>query len=277
MAFRRKRFPTRSRKRVLPARLAARKKYTWLTVLNTHCEAILQTEEAEACGTIAVYEVLSNLRLQTGMFDRARVVRILGRLSFMPTLDYAGMDALQVYSAQSTIGFASRLGLRLGEVSTQSPFPAEMHQLRNDYDLSEGRWIKTWSHYWWPSSQAQLTSTLGTNLVYMPVAQCEVTATPGVSNTFAEGTGTITIETDCDVECFTCEQPPQNTISGYTAVAGALRPWDVPIDIKLSKYMRENQIMYLTHEWASQDVFLTGLTGRGIMALMGDLRILVEI
>jgi len=235
------------------------------------------------CTDKAGIELLGNLTLQGSFSDRAVVRRVLGDLWFVPRMGTitspADIETWMVWLNQAE----EFLGLRIGEVNSQTPNGAPLFDIWNPAyeDLSEGQWKKTWQRF---LDGNGVSLGLGINGdisidLNMPASDVHTTGStiPGAKScsTLASGSGSICIDTSID-----CEACPQGFTAGainWSSSSSRFPPaWHVHLDVKKRLSLRENQVLYLVYNLRHYDQGSTLPANDSFTAIYGNVRCLVE-
>jgi len=233
----------------------ARKRRTWIQMNIDPCEPIELdhcVNNDGCCTNKAGLELVGQTTLQDKFSDRCSVRRILGDLWFQPRLGTVTGVADIVPWLQYLSEVQEFLGLRVGEVNSQSA-TAPLYDIWDPAfdDLSEGQWKKTWQRY------NELANVFGSGAnnalsfdLNLPASDVHTTGStiPGAKScsTLASGSGSICIDTSID--CETCPQGIDANAITYTyAQASSPRAWHVHIDFKRRIPLRENQVLYLVY------------------------------
>lgn len=217
------------------------------------------------------FVLCNNSILQSTFSDRARVVRIVGDLWFIPLWfgtspdDTCQNQFLAAFSffCQAFAGLRRYEKNHAGEVLKVDP-------LGNDDDYSEAQWMKTWQHIWQPRPTLHYTPTHTTKSCAAYV--CPDVHTSGIlDNDFVNGTGTINIETDCGDPATQECTATQDDLCDYTTNYPAA--WHLHLDIKKRISLREDQ------ELALETSFIYGDTVSlvdPVVQVIGGVKVLLE-
>jgi len=241
MAFRKK-FKT-SRFRTFPRGKLARVRRTWHPAYNVNwCDAVGFTPqwcvEGNAPTTNLQWLILDQPTLASQFSDRAKVTRIIGDLWLFNYFN----DPPPASEFPTAMSYANTYqwfaGLRRQEVNNNGTF-LPLTPLENDFDFSEGKWLKTWRGL--KQVQTSFGFLNGNDFTWQAPVQCIDTHTDGVTdNILTDGSGTINIVTDCMTPtCFEC---PQTGMSfNGVSYENLYRPLHVRILYKGKVSLRENQ------------------------------------
>lgn len=275
MTFRRssRRFSRRRFRRF--GRPVARLRRTWVTSLvPTVCQPL--EVALQPCGELsnssaqARFILLNNTLLEDKFSDRARVARIVGDLLFAPTWD----DTVDPTCVGNFVGAISAYGQAFMALrrydKNAAGFALSLDPLGSDVDYSEGQWLKTWQHFWTPQVSVEITPTQ--TVKNCTAVVCTDTHTTGApDNIFTEGTGTISIETDCltpnVIECEAEQDPICRQLARFP------QPWRQHFDIKKRIPVRENQEVAFEIEfmWPNASLLVNPR-----IQVMGGVKLLLE-
>jgi len=206
----------------------------------------------ESCEQVLDLILLDNAALESGFSDRCTVKRIVGGLWVKPLPDYASAGTPDdLYTGLNSGTFHAHLGLLrkpLGHegpvtpLSTGKYFPHE-----EDFSLSEAEWLKTWQHMWSPADGIpgyELTAVAPDTSSQTAVWPTVIQTCSAPDNVFADGNGTFCIETTTEESfCVPCDQ--QAGLASFSQFVSIPRWWHIPLDLKKSIPMREDQELKL--------------------------------
>jgi len=234
------------------------------------------------CTDKAGLELVGQTTLQDKFGDRCTVRRVLGDLWFAPRLGTvtspADITNWLLYLSEKQ----EFLGLRVGEVNSQSVATgAPLFDIWDTSfdDLSEGQWKKTWQHF----TELQNSFGAGSNDAWsfdlnLPVADVHTTGStiPGAKacSSLASGSGQICI--DSTIDCEACPQGINaNSLTYSFSEARSPAPWHVHIDVKKALSLRENQILYLVYNLRHYSPFPPPALD-SFTSIYGNIRCLIE-
>lgn len=294
MAFRRsfKRKFTRPFSRPTLAR-KANKRRTWVIApITLGCQTLILNYEPDpdsGCGQFFQLPMLDNTTLQNLFSDRATVVRILGDLWFTPIVNLADnvCDGVS-FNAALNAHMLLRMGLRTFEID-QAGDSINLHPINSFDDWSEGRWKKTWQHYWprgfaggrYSSNQRCPGDYVGVcSDTSASAGSIETGTFPGGSGgtSFAEGTGFIDVHGTIPAISTNCNliQVPEGSgvRSGFSFETRLPSAWHVHMDIKKRFPLRENQDLRIQGEFGEPGA--PGSQHIAEMEIAGGIRVLLE-
>lgn len=289
MAFRRGFRSTFRKRGFRRSRPVARKRYTWVTALQTACGVQnVPWLVSESCNTPFQLILLDNQVLQDKFSDRATVVRSVGRLSFFVAQTFVP-DVLTNFTNASNFAWRGVVELGVHETSAATPNGLTYSPAVVDTDFSEGRWLKTWTKHVWPRNaiDARVSVTGGnfgvcskpsakfvdctTGLVEQCITREQLTDGSGYTWDYTVPGG---IKFKWETDCVPVGFSQDNLVQDATDVARPVNEWQLSMNWKKRIPLRENQQLSLWCDFADMSGLQSPISQINYMA---DIKLLIQL